>query len=1138
MPLRSDKPAQKKSALKIICSLLVPLFFSVPIARAQINDWETLRTSIAGGATTVGVGTITVGHDSVAIEVNRANITLQGTTSANFDAKIGDVSAMTQNPVTLTPLDFNTWVNSWSGGYNTVGLSTIKGDGTPRTLFADTLGNNNKWLTTPSTFGHYSDGNGLNLKNLRFNDVDVEYVRMTVSPFNGRYVNGLIGNNNNASSFTSLGNILGNAFTDITVTLKSNDAADYLAGGGVIGVRSTGDTAEMGIVSGNYFNGINITTTDAAGTPNFVPSGPGSAYLEGGGLIGVNAASSPADVAGHASMPELSKNYFTGIRILSNDVLLGGGLVGLNNNSKHLDPSNTYARLDKAQGNIFGNGQTGDIKVEVGFSLRGGGVLGLNGLSSAQVMLHDLKDNAFAGISVETGTYIRGGGIVGLQTNDGGDGKYPDVDPKAAGAYLNVASGNLFLNNQMIVGTYMEGGGAIGLRSNMGKAELDVLENNIFKGIAVSTGANLSGGAVVGLSSVMDARLLSANKNRFDDLNVDVRGLLNGGGIIGVHAKDENGYFSRAMAGNILQNSFTNLEVHAVNIHGGGIIGAANETGIASIYDVSGNVFKTLGIATDNDLVGGGVLGVWADDVMNNTPALAGMANIADNLFTDGNVWVGGNLIGGGIIGVRSNYAAMLNEVVRNQFIGNTIHSDGYIDGGGIIGVTGDAATDPVALFKLIGESTFSGNTVSAGGDILGGIVYSYGLSNTAEVDDGLIIKNSVFTNNSLSSTGGTVYGTVTVDTGMPVAYVAFDAADPFDLSKWTFDTTTGVPHTLTLTATNGKSTVFNYNEINDVGGKRFNSLYFGTIPDPASGTPDPARDNALLVVSPDAGGYVFLYDPIWVNQDNGYTFNMNVTGAGNFIWGGDNVFETAGTSGSVTLATGSTTILDGGSTTTYVGGQTTPLAMIDRYTMSLDAPNFTFNLFNGARLNVEGHNVFDLSGNDGSFGAPPVANLNGNLNFNLNNTEHYHQGELPKDYSGNPAYQPLLTVKVPDAGQGMVDLSNSTVTLSNFATGPLLTAGDRFYLIELDNGTTDDSNNKAFTSANPTNNTAYARQGMTIGYTFIIDKNLDNLGNEEDTRFLVARLEDMGAPPESKVPNTGRDTGITFLHRGYDMFP
>ncbi|MCL2622531.1 MAG: hypothetical protein FWD31_02595, partial [Planctomycetaceae bacterium] len=188
--------------------------------------------------------------------------------------------------------------------------------------------------------------------------------------------------------------------------------------------------------------------------------------------------------------------------------------------------------------------------------------------------------------------------------------------------------------------------------------------------------------------------------------------------------------------------------------------------------------------------------------------------------------------------------------------------------------------------------------------------------------------------------------------------------------------------------------------------------------------------------------------------------------------------------------------------------------------------------------LNVEGHNVFDLSGNDGTPGAPPVANLNGNLNFNLNNTEHYHQGELPKDYSGDPAYQPLLTVKVPAGGQGMANLANSTVSLSNFGTGPLLTVGDRFYLIELVNGTEDDPGNKAFTPANPTNNTAYARQGMTIGYTFIIDKNLDNLGNEEDTRFLVARLEGMGAPPESKVPNTGRDTGITFLHRGYDMFP
>jgi hypothetical protein len=136
-----------------------------------------------------------------------------------------------------------------------------------------------------------------------------------------------------------------------------------------------------------------------------------------------------------------------------------------------------------------------------------------------------------------------------------------------------------------------------------------------------------------------------------------------------------------------------------------------------------------------------------------------------------------------------------------------------------------------------------------------------------------MTIKDSQFLNNTMTSTSDTVYGTVTVDTGVP---------------------STSSAHTLTLTASGGQSTVFDGNRIIDqsasdlknADGSRTNSIYFGSIPD-VSGIPDAAAADARLVIAPQTNGIVALYDPIWVKQDNGFSFNMDVEGSGHFIWGG-----------------------------------------------------------------------------------------------------------------------------------------------------------------------------------------------------------------------------------------------------------
>ncbi|MCL2711023.1 MAG: hypothetical protein FWE95_09090, partial [Planctomycetaceae bacterium] len=480
----------------------------------NVNAGDTLTLATGAG----GQAVITFASATSAIVIDGKGRTIQGYDYAfvnpdGFALSIGNLGD--QIRLLVNPADTSTLLTDYQALLATpwatyvadyTGLSTIQGDGlgTDRThgVNLNASGDQSKWFTSSDADTTVaSDASGLNLHNIRFTDVSVLFPEY-------KHVNGLIGNNWRAGGETSLGNITGNAFTSLAVSLYSHaevgaswnvapNRSDemYLAGGGIIGVRSTGDPggthglhahATMGAVSGNIFDSITILTTDKTGmaiwTPGMV-NPTGSAYLEGGGLVGVNAASSPdtgqyppagpVGYLGHAKMDELTDNYFTKIHILSNDILLGGGLVGLNNNSKRSDPYiagavpdiGVYALLPEASGNIFGNGSgdlsiatfndrlaSFDIRVEVGYSLRGGGILGMNGLSAAEMILEKLEDNAFAGISVLTGSYLRGGGIVGLQTNDL-EHKEGDGTITAAMACLENASGNLFLNQRVDAGS-------------------------------------------------------------------------------------------------------------------------------------------------------------------------------------------------------------------------------------------------------------------------------------------------------------------------------------------------------------------------------------------------------------------------------------------------------------------------------------------------------------------------------------------------------------------------------------------------------------------------------------------------------------------------------------------------------------
>jgi hypothetical protein len=827
----------------------------------------------------------------------------------------------------------------------------------------------------------------------------------------------------------------------------------------------------------------------------------------------------------------------------------------VNNNSQTHDSVTTYAEIPAVTGNIFGNGtldktdaeNTANIYVKSTWSLRGGGVIGVNGLSNAAVRLDSLSGNVFAGIYVDTDSYLKGGGIVGVQSNDGGDSKLdPGNDLQAVGAYLGDVRGNLFLNQQVDVGTYLSGGGIVGVRSNQGLVALNSLQGNVFKGLTVNVGnvtSNaLDGGGIVGASALTEAAIVGARDNYFDDLVIGTDGHLRGGGVLGASASNIAATVANGVAevDGVIGNTFKSIEVRAGgDLLGGGVVGAnSGLTGVTPISDysaiiptLSGNLFSSIGIEAAN-IHGGGIVGAHVDWQTGGVyEGTAGSANLSNNRFVDivvsandiagggiagfdatddasaylekvsGNDFSGnsveitGHISGGGALGVYSvSGIAWIGEITDTVFQGLNISAGTYIDGGGIVGATGstNGGQGQLTGIGLIDRSFFANNTVSVdNGQILGGAVYSYGSFM------GMTIRDSVFIDNAFSSefTADTpkVYGTVVVDTGL---------AGP---------NPTTTPNTLTLTATAGNTTWFQNNRITEDGGLtyRANSLYFGMIDDPVTNQADSAESDAMLVVSPAKGGAVALYDPIVVDQDNAGSvgiadrkFQMEVEGAGEFFWGGENVFEVGDDFSATSYAVENTVTFNPGSVTTLLSG------------MTLDAVAHDLSLNSGGRVNVMGKNALSIKS----------ATFNGRLHFNLGAAT-VNDADIVN--IANKAALLTIDEGTNSSGAAYATLSGATVSLSNFAAGPALNPGDEFYLIQTTGA--DDLD------GDPANNTAEARQGMTRVYNFIIDKNpaqngLDANGANQN-QLLVARLVSAPRPArETRILAEGRVAGLAIL--------
>ena len=348
------------SLLPLLACLLLP---AAPAWGATVSNSNqdsstnpgTLRSAASDDSIDFAVPGVTFDTDVPAVVITQTGTTLWGSIASYFGTQIsGLASSLRQGG---TSPDVAAWTPQVNALGPQSGMTSITHTG-PRSI----PGNAGATTDLYKLLRFGTAGSGLNLMDMHFNNVHTTYTYNSSGA--GGITNGFIGNDHDVTSANiTMGMLADNAFSDISVTMRGLSNLNWLAGGGIIGLRSTAASAEITDIAGNLFRNVLVDTrTASAADP----------YIEGGGVIGVDGVSSPAPHAGSAVISNLADNLFTGTQVLSGDIILGGGVVGLNNNSQTSGPS-TYARLFSATGNIFGNGVAGDITVTADLNIRGGG---------------------------------------------------------------------------------------------------------------------------------------------------------------------------------------------------------------------------------------------------------------------------------------------------------------------------------------------------------------------------------------------------------------------------------------------------------------------------------------------------------------------------------------------------------------------------------------------------------------------------------------------------------------------------------------------------------------------------------------------------------------------------------------------
>ncbi|MDR1166792.1 MAG: autotransporter outer membrane beta-barrel domain-containing protein [Deltaproteobacteria bacterium] len=1156
-------------SLAVVLLVLAGLWLAAPQALGSPITADTRAGLAAGNA---GAGDITFGsYPGVTfgaspttfpdISVTAPNKIVRGSTVSNFQSTIATTAdeliallspSSPGNLPAVLDSQFQAIALGSVTGMSSTTLSFIQGNGTRTVPSTNIIANleMGKWFSVAAT------GSGFGITNTRIGNVDINYT-VTITGTPGGVVNSFIGSNYGVSGAIGFGDITGNDFHAIHITMTNDSAtANYFAGGGILGLRSTGTpvlgdhSVTASQISGNMFRDLSVTTIATGLNESF--------YIEGGGIIGLDAVSTPDRRTGNATLADLNNNIFYNITVDSGDFLMGGGIIGLNNNSTTNDV-NTTVYIGNIIGNIFGSGDAdvadGGINVISEYSLRGGGIIGLNALTNSDTRIDTLKDNFFGGLTVEAGTYIRGGGIVGMQTNDDGEDTgytpgLPCVFDCVVSSYISSVEGNVFYNIDVKAGVIVSsdpaydggdiiGGAIIGIRSNRGASRIFSIDGNIFSEVSIETTAtsnananqhgDILGGGVIGISSAVSGTITYIANNYFDQIDQQVAGQIIGGGVLGIYASTAGFGGDNASIAFIDNNWFMNSETTvAGGITGGGVIGATiHSTGsqtlssLASYDRIADNHFVSLDI-TANSITGGGLVGLVGLGAIDNVLLISYNNNVLRDIdiVTTGATGTARQILGGGVIGTYSaNGLSYIGEIGDSSFTGLRVTAGTYIDGGGIIGTTGAVVgpQDTLSGIEQIVNSTFEGNTIIANsGQIMGGIIYAYGLGLPMTITD------STFQNNNFTSTviasdySGTtpaakVYGTVTIDTGI-------ENMNPY------------TPYnTLILRATNGHTTLFSDNMKHDADGNNPNSIYFGNVLGMNFNTNiidtviDPPSSDAMLIINAESGGIVRLDDPIEVDQrdptpvtpERPRTFGMEVSGGGEFIWGGENILRVGNYVASYHKVPNEINLRSGSTTTLQPGMMVQSLGYDDDNVLTASIGH-AFTLEPGALLNIHGRD----NANNPDRIYVPYATFQGRMHFFVDQATFNDEDEY------------LLDLRPLGTGVNAANIQGATVTIEDFATDPGLSPGDMYYLINTGELSTDED----MLEGDPANDHYMVRAGSFRDYNFIIDKNdMETLSDgTASNKYLVARLLNIAPAKTTKIILEGVNAGLAYMaHTG-----
>ncbi|MDR2301649.1 MAG: hypothetical protein LBF38_06380, partial [Deltaproteobacteria bacterium] len=235
-----------------------------------------------------------------AVNITKPNKKLIGATDPKFTQNISNlVNGILYDSITAVNLDpLLARIDILVASLSQSQMSYIKGNGVLRTAtgLLSTL-EAVKWIRLDIN----SDANGFSMYNVRVGDVNISYMN-TGNPVDydemekSGVVNSFIGNNTKVVIDNSFDSFINNDFHDINITMTSqlNNFHTYLAGGGIIGLRSQEGSTIINNISGNLFRNISILTTNLA-NETFI-SGP---FIQGGGIIGLDPSFKPANVNGN-----------------------------------------------------------------------------------------------------------------------------------------------------------------------------------------------------------------------------------------------------------------------------------------------------------------------------------------------------------------------------------------------------------------------------------------------------------------------------------------------------------------------------------------------------------------------------------------------------------------------------------------------------------------------------------------------------------------------------------------------------------------------------------------------------------------------------------------------------------------------